>query len=79
MIEPDTREPEAAPPSVEPVQPARPLIERLGVAFIALVMAVLFAALGIFAWAGNDAFLAVMAWIGALMTLWAGGSSVLHR
>jgi hypothetical protein len=61
--------------SPEPGQP-RPFVERAGLAAIALVLAVLFAGMGLAAWIGHEVFLAVMAWIGALMTLWAAGSSL---
>jgi uncharacterized RDD family membrane protein YckC len=54
----------------------RPLIERIGLALIAIVLAGAFAVMGIAAWTGGEGFLAVMALVGALMTLWAAGSSV---
>jgi hypothetical protein len=56
----------------------RPLVERLGLAGLAVVVAVLFAGLALAAWSEGEIFLAVMAAIGALMTLWAAGSSVLR-
>jgi hypothetical protein len=59
----------------EPVLP-RPFVERAGLAAIALVLASLFGGMGLAAWIGHEVFLAVMAWIGALMTLWAAGSSL---
>jgi homoserine acetyltransferase len=69
-------EPEAAPqPASVPesgVPAHRPLVERLGMASIALVLAVIFGAMSAVSWAGNDPFLAVMAGVGALMTAWAG-------
>jgi hypothetical protein len=51
----------------------RPLIERIGLAAIAAVLAVLFGGVGLAAWAGGEPFLAVMGWIGCLMTAWVGG------
>ena len=51
----------------------RPLIERIGMAAIAAVLAALFGGVGIAAWAGGEPFLAVMGWIGCLMTAWVGG------
>ncbi len=57
----------------------RPLIERIGLAFIALVLAALFGGMGVTAWIGNEGFLALMAGTGALMTLWAAGSSLFRR
>ena len=56
-----------------------PLIERAGMAAVAVVLAGLFGGMGIAAWIGDEVFLAVMAWIGALMTLWAAGSSLSRR
>jgi hypothetical protein len=50
---------------------ARSLLERLGLAAIAAVMAVVFGGLSLAAWLGGEVFLAVMAGIGALMTIWA--------
>jgi len=50
----------------------RPLVERLGLAFIAVVLAVMFGGVAVAAWVGGELFLAVMAGIGALMTAWAG-------
>jgi hypothetical protein len=64
---------EVEPP--EPLQP-RPFVERAGLVAIALVLAIVFAGMGLAAWVGHEVFLAVMAWIGALMTLWAAGSSI---
>lgn len=63
----------AEPP--EPVQP-RPFVERVGLIAIAVVLAGLFGGMGLAAWIGHEIFLAVMAWIGAAMTLWAAGSSL---
>jgi hypothetical protein len=43
---------------------------------VAIVLAGLFGGMGLAAWIGHEVFLAVMAWTGALMTLWAAGSSL---
>lgn len=51
----------------------RPLIERLGMALVALVLAVLFGGVAVAAWLGGEGFLAVMGGVGCLMTLWVGG------
>jgi hypothetical protein len=56
----------------------RPWIERLGLAAIALGMAVLFGAVAVAAWAGGEIFLAAMGGIGCLMTLWVGLLTVLR-
>lgn len=60
-------------PTDEPGAPrARPVIERIGLAFIALVFAALFAAVAVAAWAGGEMFLAAMGAIGCVMTVWVG-------
>lgn len=67
-IKPD-REPE---PEPEPHE-RRPLIERIGMAAIAAVLAVLFGGVALAAWVGDEPFLAVMGGLGCLMTAWVGG------
>ena len=54
----------------------RPMLERIGLGFIALVIAALFGALSVAALASGELFLGVMAGIGALMTVWAAASSL---
>lgn len=72
----------AAPPeapldaSDSPGDERRPLIERLGLGLIALVIAVVFGGLAVAALASGEVFLGVMAGIGALMTVWAAGSTL---
>lgn len=56
----------------------RPIIERIGLAAIALVLAVLFGGVAAAAWSGGELFLAVMAGIGCLMTLWVGVLTLLR-
>ena len=51
----------------------RPLLERLGLAAIAAVLAVLFGGVAVAAWLGGEVFLAAMGAIGCLMTAWVGG------
>jgi hypothetical protein len=51
----------------------RPLIERLGMAAIAVVLGLLFGGVAAAAWVGGEPFLALMGAIGCLMTLWVGG------
>ena len=51
----------------------RPVIERIGLAAIAAVLASLFGGVAVAAWAGGEPFLAVMGGIGCLMTAWVGG------
>lgn len=58
----------------EPDPPERrPLIERIGMAAIAAVLAVLFGGVAVAAWVGGEPFLAVMGGIGCVMTAWVGG------
>lgn len=54
----------------------RPLLERLGMAAVALVIALLFGAIALASWAGGEGFLAIMAGLGSVMTLWAGAMTV---
>ena len=51
----------------------RPLVERIGLAVIAAILAILFGAVAVAAWVGGEPFLAVMGGIGCLMTAWVGG------
>jgi hypothetical protein len=56
------------------------LVERIGMAAVAVVLALIFGAMAAIAWAGGEGFLAIMAATGALMTLWAGGRALFrHR
>jgi hypothetical protein len=71
-------------PIVEEPAPAeeagapRPLIERIGLAAIAAILAILFGAVAVAAWAGGELFLAVMGGIGCLMTAWVGVLTLLR-
>lgn len=56
----------------------RPLHERLALAAIAIAMALLFGGVAVAAALNGEPFLAVMAVLGALMTLWAAGSTLLR-
>lgn len=56
----------------------RPLVERIGMAAIALVLAALFGFVAVAAFNGNEPFLGVMGVVGALMTLWVGGLTLLR-
>jgi hypothetical protein len=51
---------------------SRPMIERVGMAAIALVLAILFGTFAVAAFVGGELFLAVMGAVGCLMTLWVG-------
>jgi hypothetical protein len=63
----------AAASAPAPAQRPRPLLERIGMAVIALVLAALFAVVALAAFAGGEPFLGVMGAIGCLMVLWVGG------
>ncbi len=56
----------------------RPLIERLGLAAIAVVFAMLFGFVALAAFSLGEPFLAVMGVVGCLMTLWVGGITLLR-
>jgi hypothetical protein len=56
----------------------RPLIERIGMAGVALVMAALFGGVALAAWVGGEPFLAIMGGIGCLMTVWVGAITLLR-
>ncbi|HKF85068.1 MAG TPA: hypothetical protein VKB30_04720 [Candidatus Limnocylindrales bacterium] len=60
-------------PAMRPPTQPRPLIERLGLALIAVILGGLFALVGIAAFVGGEPFLGVMGVIGCLMVLWVGG------
>ena len=80
----DAAEDEQPAPSTDPSGAAdetaevarRPLIERIGMAAIAAVLAALFGGVALAAWVGGEPFLAVMGAIGCLMTAWVGGLTV---
>jgi hypothetical protein len=50
----------------------RPLVERVGMAGIALVLGALFGTVAVASFSGGELFLALMAAIGCAMTLWMG-------
>jgi hypothetical protein len=69
-----TNDREAEPHKREP----RPLIERIGLAAIAAVLATLFGGVAAAAWLGGEVFLATMSGIGCLMTAWVGALTLLR-
>jgi hypothetical protein len=70
----DAPEPTPGPPAVdEGERERRPMVERIGLAAIAVVLAALFGTVAATAWVGGEPFLAAMGAIGCLMTLWVGG------
>jgi hypothetical protein len=56
----------------------RPLVERLGLAAIALVFAAMFGLVGVAAFAGGELFLAAMGALGCAMTLWVGARTLIR-
>lgn len=59
-----------------PPRAPRPMIERIGMAVIALVLAALFAVVGLAAFIFGEPFLGVMGFLGMLMVLWVGGMTL---
>jgi len=66
----DDREPPAALPPDRVDR--RPLVERVGMAAIAAVLATLFGGVAAVSFVSGEPFLAIMAAIGAVMTAWVG-------
>ncbi len=62
------------PESTPPAQPLerRPMIERIGLALIAVAMGAMFGGVGYAAWLGGELFLAVIGGIACVMTWWVG-------
>lgn len=67
----DSRDPGARERQAADREP-RPLIERIGLAMVALVLATLFGGVALASWVGGEVFLATMGAIGCLMTVWVG-------
>lgn len=67
---------DAAPPAGDAEDATRPLLERVGLAGIAALLAAVFGFVAVAAWSSGEIFLGVMAGIGALMTLWAAASTL---
>ena len=59
-------------------RPRRPWLERIGLAAIAAVLAIMFGGVAAASWIGGDPFLAVMGGIGCRMTVWGGAITVLR-
>jgi hypothetical protein len=56
----------------------RPLLERIGLAAVALVLALLFGVVAAASWVGGELFLTAMAGIGCLMTIWVGAVTLVR-
>jgi hypothetical protein len=61
-----------------PQREGRPLIERIGLAAVALGIGVMFGGVGYAAWLGGELFLAVIGGISCIMTLWVGGLTLIR-
>ena len=69
-----TPSPAAPPPDLRP----RPLIERIGMAAIAIVIGALFGVVAVAAFVGGEPFLGAMGAAGALMVLWLGARTLIR-
>ncbi len=68
-----------APPDPRPEpRSRRPWVERIGLAAIAAVLAIMFGGVAAASWIGGEPFLAVMGGIGCLMTAWVGALTLLR-
>jgi hypothetical protein len=65
-------DPDTATQHPDPDRVRRPLIERIGLALIALVLAAMFATVSAVSFVGGEPFLGLMAAIGCLMVVWVG-------
>jgi len=70
--QPAEQVPPGPPQAAEPAHERRPIIERIGLAAVAAVLAALFGGVAAASWVGGELFLAVMGAAGCLMTLWVG-------
>jgi hypothetical protein len=68
----------ARPERPKDVRERRPALERIGMAAIAVVMALLFGFVAVAAFAGGEYFLAAMGFVGCMMTLAVGGITLLR-
>jgi hypothetical protein len=68
----DARTPDPAPPD------PRPWIERIGLALVAIILVAVFGVIAAASFASGELFLALMAGLGALMTAWAGGRTLIR-
>ncbi len=68
----------AAPSAGAPDLRPRPLIERIGMALIAVAAGAMFVLVSVAAFIGGEPFLGVMGAAGALMVLWVGGITLIR-
>jgi len=64
--------------SHEPDRRPRPILERVGLAAVALLLAAMFAVVALASFAGGEPFLGVIGVIGCLMVLWVGGLTLVR-
>ena len=76
-VEPSAAEP-SDPEPPDPTRQPRPMLERIGLAAVALVLAVLFGGVATASWVNGEVFLAVMGGVGCLMTVWVGAVTLLR-
>jgi hypothetical protein len=50
----------------------RPILERIGLAAVAALLAILFGGVAAASWIGGEPFLTIMGAVGCLMTVWVG-------
>lgn len=65
-------------PATEPDHTPRPLVERIGLALVALVLAAMFAVVSVASFLGGEPFLGVMGLVGCLMVLWVGAMTLVR-
>jgi hypothetical protein len=70
------RPPDVGPQAVE--RERRTALERIGLAAVAVVMAILFGTVAVAAFVGGEFFLAAMGFVGCMMTLVVGGITLLR-
>jgi hypothetical protein len=68
----DPETPAPGNPAPGPAATRRPLVERIGMAAIAAVLAVLFGGVAALSFSSGEPFLGIMAAIGTVMTAWVG-------
>lgn len=66
------------PASGAPDRRPRPLLERIGLAAVALVLAALFGVVAVASFLGGEPFLGVIGIIGCLMVLWVGSLTLVR-
>jgi hypothetical protein len=74
----DPAAPAAPAATGDPAARPRPVIERVGLAGVALLLAILFGVMAVAAFQGGELFLAVMSGIGCLMVVWVGGLTLVR-